>query len=428
MIWSLLGLSAAIFSFTGCNDSSSPLGSDFLPSDVEFHTITLNADQFQVNSGIAAIANTSSLSGASVLVGRASDGTVAHGLLAITSRPERLANITPGEVQSARLRLQAFNYLYGDSTTRSATFDVVTLDGSLNQDTQWEDVFVGTIDGATSLGSYDNAYPDSTREAISLDPALVGEFLQNNLRIDTVDGVPQTTVLKYLALRARPEATAIGSWVGVDFLDLGDSVRPMLEITLADTTIELLIDVSSWIAQVPIETGEGRIALAGGAPVRSWLKFPLDSIPDDAIIHKAEMLLHADPDASVHGTSGVTNYVVVYVADDSVRARTSFTDANGNADAAAFRSTIDENTFGNEFRISTLAPVITSWLRFRSGRSSNALTANHGLILALNRNASLRAPLETGTVDRLMLHGPAAAVDSLRPKLTITYSIQTDAK
>ncbi len=405
-----------------------PLGSEFLPSTIDFHTVTVPADRFEYSTGLATIANTSSLGGASVLVGRASDGTIAHGLLAITTLSDRLANISASNIVAVRLRLQALNYRYPNSDARMATFDVVSVDGTLNENTQWNADLVSSIESSPTLGSYDEAYPDTSRISVSLDPQLTADFLNNYATAVDDSGATRIDVHRYLALRARPDANAIGSWLGVNFLGAEDSVQPVLEVQLADTTVSLPVEVTDWIASLPDTAAPGRMLVAGGAPIRSWIHFPLDSIPSDAVIHRAELMIDADPAMSTTGTSDVTNYMAVYVASDSTRARNEFSFDGSVPMLSAYRAAADSSTFSSEFSVSNLAPTITTWLRARSGRISGSANANNGLILALNRNASARAPLETGTVDRLYLHAPTSEDAAMRPRLSITYSIQTDAK
>lgn len=420
--WSLLMLSAAIVAFGGCNDPSSPLGADYLPGDVAFTTITIEPQAFSYESGVAAIANTSSLNGASVLVGRSGDSVTAHGLLSITEPYPRFETLSASEVVSVRLRMRALNYRYGDTASRAAHFDVVSIDGALRQNIQWEPTLAASIAAAAPLGSFDGAYPDTTKIEVNLDVAVATEFLRS---YRVAGSSSESEVKKYLALRAAQSATSVGSWLGVDFLGAEESARPVLIVQLSDTTIEAKIDVSSWIAETPAEPAPGRMLLAGGEPVRTWLRFPIDAIPNDAIIHRAELVLHADDENSLTGTSGQANYIVAYVARDSIEARSSRTATGATTTLQGFRQT-QGDVLGDEFRISSLGRVITTWLRHRSGRSSRPGDANHGLILALNRDAGSRAPLETSSLDRLSFYAPDAEQTTLRPKLTVTYSIQTD--
>ncbi len=86
---------------------------------------------------------------------------------------------------------------------------------------------------------------------------------------------------------------------------------------------------------------------------------------------------------------------------------------------------VDSTRFGTTFSFTGLGPVISAWLLNR--RQSTLGYRNNGIILAFNRSGS-RSYQETTTTDRIAFHGPNASDPALRPSLTITYSVQADAK
>lgn len=418
----------------GCNDDPSSIGDEFLPQNVEFKTIDLPLTEFSIRSGIAKISNTSNEGNDAVLVGKAPDGTVAHGLLALTARSERLANISPNDILKAELRLRTFNYRYGDTTSRQVEFDVASIEGTFGSTAQWNDELLGKINSGITLGSYNGTYPDSTHISVELEKDLTATFLNSYYRLDTiVRAVGDTTIepytLRTLALRASQSGSMIGSFLGSTVLSVSDSVRPTLRITLADTVIDLTIGVSNYIAALPstLETGEGKIVIAGGAPIRTMIKFGLDSIPAGAIIHKAELTLHVVPESQQTGTTGLTRRVVVYVAGDNPlgsenRLATYPTDL-GQIFLYSSRPARDEDTYEDYFTISSFGVTLTQWLRSERGFGNTGISIpNNGLLLALDRTSP---SLESGTVDRLIFYGKDAP-EGLRPQLRIVYSTQAN--
>ncbi len=424
-----LAVTALAVAGASCNDNPTTVGSEYLPENVQFHRIVLQPEQ--VTSDVAAIANGSSAGAVTFLVGRASDGTVAHSLLAISATSSLVQeNRTP---TGAELLLTPRSYRYPASGGAGASFDVVVLDGVFNESAKWDPTLVSQIESAPSLGTFQVTTTDTTRPlAVTLDPAQTNKFLHEYFRYDTVttttngttSTVVQTRILKTLALRATSESGTIVSFVGSTFRDVADSLKPGLSVHYADTTVVLRGGVSNWIANAPDQYGDGKIRLIGGLPVRTFLKFNIDSIPASATVHQTELRLSLDPALSPAGSFGSSTFLVAYAADQNTLNAANRMISGYSGLFTGNRTALDSTSFTNTFRITSLSSLITNWLRYKRGLGG---IPNDGMILALNRS-TLRTDLETGSVDRLAFHGTDAADSALRPTLTIIYSVQTDAK
>jgi hypothetical protein len=409
-----------------CNDNPTTIGADYVPRNVEFHSYTLRPSDFTIESSISDASNSSGEGGVVVAVGRAPDGTVAHGLLGITTQSPLLSGSTSKPVKSATLTLHAIHYRYGDTSTRQVSFDVVALDQSFSSNQKWSEDLAAKIESAPSLGTFAGSYNDSGTAVVTLDAAATQKFLQEYYRYDTitVNGVrtPQFTVAKTLALRAAGSDQIVCSYLGV--LGIADSNQPKLNVTVDDSTVALSIGVTSWIAKSDADTGVGKIIVMAGTSIRTLIKLNLDSIPDNAAIHSAELKLFIDPAKTRHGTLGETNYLVGYLATDTSFAPGSFLESNITGVFPVYRLAADSVSFTNMFRFTTLSPTLSGWLRSRRGVGT---LNNKGIILAVNRG-STGLNLETSTVDRVGFFSTDAADSTVRPKLTIIYSIQVDAK
>lgn len=419
----------------GCNDGPSHIGEDYLPQDVEFRTVDFPLSELTIFSDVAGVSNSSNEANDAVLVGTAPDGTTAHGLLALVEKSDRLRDITADQILKAELRLRTFNYRYGDTASRQIAFDLVSIEGVFGSSAQWTDELVTKIGSGITLGSYDGNYPDSSFLTMELDKSAVADFLNDYYRIDTVirgpgDSTFEIVTERTLALRASQSGSMIGSFLGSTLSSLPDSVRPTLRIFLADATIDLPMGVSNWIVDLPssLETGANRIVVAGGAPVRTLVKFRLDSIPAGAIIHRAELTLHVVPDQEHAGTTGLTRRVVAYVAGDSPlgpdKYLATFPENLGRIFLRGSRPARDETSFEDYIVFSGFGTTLTQWLRAERGFGNSGISiSNNGLLLALDRTAP---SLESGTVDRVVFYGPDAP-EGLRPQLRIVYSTQVNA-
>jgi hypothetical protein len=420
---------AALAGISGCSDDPSPVGSGYLPETVSFKSYVVGAGEVEIVSGQARLSNSTSQGSSTVLVGMAPDGTVAHGLLAITDPVRALEGTVPREVTAVAFRFRALPYRFGDLASRQTEFDVVAIDETALDTLQWSTGLVGKIEGGTVLGTYSGTLPDSSLVSVPLDLTAARQFLReyytNDTTITTTAGNADTVITvrvrKTLALRARSGSRVVASLLGATFADIADSLRPGLVVTMGDSTVVARAGVSSWITDVPVETGANRIVAAGGEPIRTYLQVTPAGLPFGATIHQARLELHVDTAQSKTGTSGPTTYVVLYDADGS--ARTAFLLRSGGRALGGYRRAQDSTSFTDRFEVDALAPSITSAVRSR--RAGGIAVAP--FVLGLGRGSNNRVDQESSTVDRIVFHGFDAADSALRPKLTIIYSTQTDA-
>ncbi len=409
-----------------CNDNPTEIGSEYLPENVTFKTVTLAPGDFTIESGIAAVANSSSDGSLPIVVGRADAGTpdetVAHTLLALTSASTAFQSLSTRPLQSATFRIRAFGYQYGD-TSSNIKLELVALNRTFSNKEQWSEALAAEIASAEVLGRVDTPYPDSTFVTFNLDPEPTSRFLSSYFEFD-----PNNSVLtkKSLAIRSTSEGRQIVSFVGYTSDSRFDTLQPTLTARLSDTTVTIRSGVSNWIAKYDAPIGSGKITLGGGLPIRTLLKFSIDSLPPTATVHKAQLLLHADPSGTRFGSIGPTTYMVGYLGTAGTLVDSSKL-ANASLVVSASRAALDENSFTDRFEFVALAPVITRWQRYQRGLRGGSDIENWGLVLALNRG-SFQTNLESGTVDRITFHDHTAADPALRPSLVITYSMQTDAK
>lgn len=409
-----------------CNDDPGPLGSDYLPQNVIFRTYTLRSSDFQTASGVSSITNSSSDGAASILVGASDDGTVAHGLIGFTTEAAILNDGVNRPLTAVSLVLHNAGYSYGDTLSPRAAFDVVVLDEVFASNAKWNDALVLRIENAPVLATVDTVWRASDSLTIPLNIPATAKFLKEYYRWDTlgtVGGVVSREfhALKTLALRSRTGSRSIVSLRAIS--GIAENLRPGLKLQLGDTSSTLRVGVSNWIVKNDLPATINGIQVGGGLPMRALITFNLDSIPPTATIHQAELRLTRRPDGSRRGTGVDTSYLVAYVADQtSLNANTYLTTTQGAL--AVNRLAADSLHFSETFRITTLAPIMARWNR--SIRGVDTL-ANMGLILAYNRYAGATL-MEATTVDRIAFYGPDATDPSVRPTLTITYSIQADAK
>ncbi|MEP7218686.1 MAG: hypothetical protein ABI876_07195 [Bacteroidota bacterium] len=418
----LLPALLAGFLLAACNDDPTPVGSTYLPQNVEFHSYTLKQGDFAVTTGISAASNSTAEGAQTVLVGKAAHGTVAQSLLAFTTADSIISGSAAKPVISATFTLRSAVYRYGDTASRNISFDVVVLDRVFSSNEKWSDALSASVDAAPALGTFTGTYNDTTAITVNLDPAATQKFLQEYFTYDSVAGLRELRTLKTIALRTHDNTGMVASFIGA----IGglDTLRPTLNIKVADTTIILRAGTSAWIANNDIPVGGKNFIIGAGIPVRALINLNIDSIPDVATIHKAELILHMDTANSSFGSAGPPNFLATYIATDTSFAPLSYLKGGTSGLIPVDRIAQDSVKFTNIFRMTNLAPTISSWLHNRRGTGG---LKNQGLILAFNRSGN-HPNYEAATVDRVAFFGPDAADPALRPSLTIIYSVQVDAK
>lgn len=172
---------------------------------------------------------------------------------------------------------------------------------------------------------------------------------------------------------------------------------PRLEVivqtgSLVDTlTYYSIEDVSALAGDKPI-VPSGDIAVQGGLAVNAHITYDLSSIPEGAVINKAQFTIFVDSSAS-HTGDNFSNSLVAYFAKDSVETTYDTTSA------------IVLNRSGNYFT-GDIAKFIQS---ISSGYHEN----NGFIITAGSQNLG---------IDIFALKGSDASDSSLRPRLEITYT------
>ena len=428
----MFGLPLLLATLIGCNDDPSAVGDGLIGGDLEARVLTIPAEEITFTSGIAAVSNSSSELNEAVLVGSSDDGTMAHGLLSIVTDASRLQGVTPSDILDARLRLRTLSYRYQDGSP-TTSFDVVAFDGTFGSTEQFSSGLVDRLDAGEVLASYSQGLPDTANVSIQLDATAAADFLSGYLRLDTIVGsdgnqTVQRNVLKSIGLRARTGGGTIGSFLGATSREFADSLLPALIVTLADTVLTLEIGVSNWVAKAPddFQTGAGVPAVMGGAPIRTLVKFSVDSIPLDALILQAELTLTAEEDSEMVGTSDQIDNTILLVAGDNPIGSTdqlaSYPTSFGARFIPGFREALDSTQLVDEFRFPGLNTPITEWLKYRRTGGTSGF-ANNGLIIALGRSLP---DLESASVDRVRFYGSDGPIDK-RPRLVITYAVPVES-
>jgi hypothetical protein len=414
---------------SGCNDRPSDVGSEFIDGDLEVVRIYLEGNQIDVESGIAVVSNSSNQLNDAVLFGTADDGIRAHGLFNLVEHSARLQNITPDEILRAELRFQTVGYRYGEIGSGATGFDVVYFDGTFGNAAQFTPELQNRLEAGTVLASIVDRLPDSSLYRIELARNEATSFLNGYYDLDTVDnGTGGTSVvtntLLSLGLRANGTGSTIASILGASVQDFADSLMPSLIVTLADTVITLEMGVSNWIVSYPddIQTGVGNPMIAAGAPIRTLLTFPIDTIPETALILKAELTMYVAEGSERTGTTGTITNVLAYIAGDdplqSPSRLATFPEDFGPVFARGFRPAADTSSLEDRFRFPGLNGAITNWLKYRRSGGAQGY-ANNGVIISLGRS---QPDLESATVDRLAFVG-SAGPEGRRPRLEITYAV-----
>ncbi len=295
------------------------------------------------------------------------------------------------EILSATLRLRAVTW-FGDSSG-TLSFEVYKILRPWSSLTlTWDSTTAsGFYEDGVVRGSYSGPVnADTGYVSLSLDTAMVREWLE-----------PLTsTSYGFLLLPTS------GSTVARGFIAFGtDSAQyvPTLTViarndagTVTDTTV-YNIGNDTFLGNVDnLVTDPGRIYVQAGVVYRSTLNFDASSIPQGAIVNKADLILQLDRTASK----------ISKFSGDTLQA------------AHIRTSTTDSTKFESEGSVGQEGPSGEILYEFRRGVQLWVNGINNGVLI---RASSLN---EFSDLDQYVFYGPAASDPALRPKIRVTYTVE----
>jgi len=386
-----LFFSALLYSL-GCSEDPSLLNSlstKFTEADILIVSDTLHATtttSFRKNLPMNGIVN---------LAG--SDGNH-EAIMALQFTQSQFPQRDTVNVISAELKLRAVTWYGNDAGTLNLTahkilrgwnpFTIIwdSLDVTLNPGFYEESVVRGTYSGMMSS--------DTEYVTIPLDTALVREWLRpsnfTQYGIVLVPAPGSTLVRGFTALGAdslqfQPKLTVIAK-------NFAGTVQDTAEYGLGTDTFAGNVD--------SVVTATDRMFTQAGVVYRSKIVFDPSSIPQGAIINKADIILTLDPTSSQIGKFSADTLVSLHVLTTSVQ--------DGPFELAGF-----------------LATAYSS--------SSVSFEARHAVQLwvnGINNGVLLRASSlnEFTTFDLHVFYGPTAADPTVRPRVQVLYTTEKGAK
>jgi hypothetical protein len=241
--------------------------------------------------------------------------------------------------------------------------------------------------------SYDNT---SMLSGLSIEDTVTRIDIQPQLALSWVRAAADTSLPVEYGAYIRP-TEASNRVVGYHSVSAAETLTPRLTVVYRNTNgdrYELLYPV---FADLSFVTGEipaadpSVILLQGGLEIASRLRFDLTSIPEHAIINRAELILTKNTDLTRSGDN-YTNSITAFLIPDSLKP--------DSVSSSVILNPAENNYTGD------ITFYVQNWVRDRN---------NAGLLLtATDRFIG---------VDLFALYGPEADA-ALRPRLTITYTIK----
>jgi hypothetical protein len=378
-----LCLFAVTLGYIGCSEDPNPVGAGLLPGAdlLKIDTVSTLAIRSYSQPAIPAASTTR------LLVGKVDD-LESWGVLRFFVLPDsiRYMNILSAEV------ILRSEYHYGDSL---APFSL-TAHKVLRA---WGTDSL-TIDSLKAAGFYDPS-PMS-----SLTLPFVGDTASISIPIDTTVirswGTISDTTFQNFGLLLQP--TNSGVVKGFAMFEASDeSHRPNLLMRFLRTesgkidTVTVNIGISRFGARIgntSWSSDSTRIYVRSGVSYRGMLEFDVSSLPPHAAIHKAVLELTLDRTQSGFNAYTVDSTLAVYVTDDGVAVSTII----GLSEPADVGDGLRVHRF-------PVGQFVQRWVRATT-----------------QRRIAIAGYAEQDALDLFVFHG-AAALQALRPKLTIVYSL-----
>ncbi|MDX9759448.1 MAG: hypothetical protein RBU27_09830 [Bacteroidota bacterium] len=293
-----------------------------------------------------------------------------------------------GQIVSARLQLRSLPYHIGDISA-PVQLDLHKIRGFWNVFTIAADS-VDELRSDERIGRFDGVIGPTDSIVIDIDTATVRQWMRNS-----IEGQYAENHGVMLDIAQQGVLRSFQSNV------LGNDSPPVLTIIMQtpnglDTVVGEGMD-NTYLIAGPKREDEGRIVLQGGISVRGTLRFDLSRIPPASVINHATLYLTKDPSLSTRYFRGADSVLVYERIDSSTNILSS----------SGIITRLDNSMPGVLIAEGTpLTRAVQNWVNGKG---------NYGLVLV---------PMyEVSDIDRMALHGAAAAADK-RPRLVVTYTSQ----
>ncbi len=309
---------------------------------------------------------------------------------------------TPGQfpqrdtirVISAELRLRAVTWYGNPSGTLSLTAYKIlkswssftltwdSLDVQLNPGFYEEGIVRGTYTGMVAT--------DTESIVISLDTAMVREWLQ-----------PSTFTQYGIALVPATGSTFVRGFTpfGVDSIQFQPTLTVIAQNfagTVQDTN-EYALGSDTFAGNVDsLVTATDRMFVQAGVVYRTKITFDASSIPQGAIVNKAELLLTRDVSASQINKFSADTLVAVHVLTTGT----------------------EDGTFELQGSLATQRSDSSIAFEIRHAVQIWVNGTNNGILLRANTLS------EFSTFDLHVFYGPTASDTAVRPRVQVLYSIE----
>lgn len=290
-ILSLTVIAFSLFVISGCENSPTNLGQQYLPGDDTLFTKILDSqiDTMAINSRIA-LHYVNTYSSTRLLVGNY-QSYQSFSFLKFVDFPTTYDSCT---VLSAKMYLTYGNYSFYDSNGVTA-FNVYRVIDTVAYDTITYNGYRSSLVGSTVLGSYSGNPQNYAKIEVPLDPATVREWLLLNANAQ----YPYTNF--GIALVPQGSATNIKGFY--NYFSAADSLKPVLKaIVLKNQQQDTL--TMAYTVSVNFGTYNGsafpndRFIIQPGVSYWSVLNFDLRKLPSNVTINEAQLTFTLDKGSS----------------------------------------------------------------------------------------------------------------------------------
>lgn len=390
-----LAFAFALLLLSGCNEDPTSLGYSLVQDTVDIYAV--NSDEYNlfskeetytfplnfINPGIS-------------LIGKWGD-TKSGVLVRFGLIPDSLAYLTESDIISAEITMHPHRYAVGDTANSNLlAFGIHAVNNKWIVETGNDEFFAGSLYFASPFASY-SASParKDTMDAITLPfskSLLVDWFAKQASKVDTVWGI---------ALVPNENSTIINQFYGSG-ADV--SLAPFLKIIFNNKnnkrdTLVLQSAMEKNFSKGNDESSD-RLIVQGAISKRTRFTFNIDTIPDFAGIHKAEMKLTIDRSKSFSGNFPLDTIIRLdyyQTQDDEYNKKAALLYYAGRREPAS-----------DVFIVPSITSAISYWNR----------TGKEGTFVVGFDNIRSQYRL-----NKLAFYSSLDPDKTKRPKLTIIYSV-----
>ena len=345
---------ASLFFITGCENSPTQLGQQYLPGDT-LYTKVLDSqkDTMAINTN-SFVHYVNTVTSSRIFMGNY------QGYSSLSfMRFKDLANSYDScTVLSAKLYLNYANYSFYDSTGNNA-FNIYPVVDTVNYDTITYNSFSNNLIGTQIVGSYSGNPTYNAKLILPLDTGMVRKWLL----LSANSNYPYYNY----GIAFKPTAAATNIKGFFSYINGADSVKPVLEIVVLRKDLQIDSIRHNYSEAVSFTTNTGtvpndRFIIQPGYSYWTKMNFDISKVPSNVTINNATLTFYLDKSSSTISTGNDGRVRFAMLTDSSSMATDGYYYYTSSSDSVTYNIYLNQIFQRWNFSVSNNLGVLLNYI------------------------------------------------------------------